>query len=89
MTQAEGRSNETVPDAPIYSAFDEEPERLSAEQLARDATARGVPAVALPDVDAIVDDLAKTSRPGDVVVTLSNGSFGGIWDKLLARLSGD
>jgi hypothetical protein len=78
-----------VPDAPIYSAFGGEPERLSAERLAADVTARGVPAVALPGVDAIVDELAKTTRPGDVVVTLSNGGFGGIWDKLLARLSGD
>jgi UDP-N-acetylmuramate: L-alanyl-gamma-D-glutamyl-meso-diaminopimelate ligase len=77
-----------VPDAPIYSAFGGEPERLSAERLAADVTARGVPAVALPGVDALVDELAKTTRPGDVVVTLSNGGFGGIWDKLLARLSG-
>jgi UDP-N-acetylmuramate: L-alanyl-gamma-D-glutamyl-meso-diaminopimelate ligase len=75
-----------VPDAPIYSAFGEDPERLSAEQLARDVAARGVPAVALPDVDTIVDDLAKHAAPGDVVVTLSNGGFGGIWDKLLERL---
>ena len=75
-----------VPDAPIYSAFGGEPERLSAEQLARDISARGVPAVALPDVDAIVDHLAKSCAPGDVVVTLSNGGFGGIWGKLLARL---
>ncbi len=75
-----------VPDAPIYSAFGGEPERLSAEQLARDVDARGVPALALPDVDAIVDELVKTSAPGDVVVTLSNGGFGGIWEKLLAKL---
>jgi UDP-N-acetylmuramate: L-alanyl-gamma-D-glutamyl-meso-diaminopimelate ligase len=77
---------QVVPDAPIYSAFGEEPERLSAEQLARDVGARGIPAVALPDVDAIVDHLAKSCAPGDVVVTLSNGGFGGIWGKLLARL---
>jgi UDP-N-acetylmuramate: L-alanyl-gamma-D-glutamyl-meso-diaminopimelate ligase len=76
-----------VPDAPIYSAFGGEPERLSAERLARDVAARGIPAVALPDVDAIVDHLAKSCAPGDVVVTLSNGGFGGIWGKLLARLS--
>src|SRR5688572_21514811 len=75
-----------VPDAPIYSAFGGEPERLSAEQLARDVSARGVPCVALPDVDAIVDHLAKSCAPGDVVVTLSNGGFGGIWGKLLDRL---
>ena len=36
-----------VPDAPIYSAFGGDPERLSAEQLARDISARGVPCVAL------------------------------------------
>jgi len=75
-----------VPDAPIYSAFGGEPERLSAEQLARDVAARGTPAVALPDVDTIVDHLAKSCAPGDVVVTLSNGGFGGIWEKLLERL---
>ncbi len=76
-----------VPDAPIYSAFGGEPERLSAEQLARDVSARGIPATALPDVDAIVDHLAKSCAPGDVVVTLSNGGFGGIWEKLLERLT--
>jgi UDP-N-acetylmuramate: L-alanyl-gamma-D-glutamyl-meso-diaminopimelate ligase len=75
-----------VPDAPIYSAFGGEPERLSADRLARDIAARGIPAVALPDVDAIVDHLAKSCAAGDVVVTLSNGGFGGIWGKLLARL---
>jgi UDP-N-acetylmuramate: L-alanyl-gamma-D-glutamyl-meso-diaminopimelate ligase len=79
---------QVVPDAPIYSAFGGEPERLSAEQLARDVGARGVPAVALPDVDAIVEHLARSCAPGDVVVTLSNGGFGGIWGKLLARLGG-
>jgi UDP-N-acetylmuramate: L-alanyl-gamma-D-glutamyl-meso-diaminopimelate ligase len=77
-----------VPDAPIYSAFAGEPERLSAAQLARDVSSRGVPCVALPDVDAIVDHLAKSCAPGDVVVTLSNGGFGGIWEKLLERLGG-
>ncbi len=77
-----------VPDAPIYSAFGGEPEKLSADQLARDLTAHGTPAVALPDVDAIVEHIATSSVPGDVVVTLSNGGFGGIWEKLLARLGG-
>ena len=78
-----------VPDAPIYSAFGGEPERLSAERLARDVSARGIPAVALPDVDALVDHLAKSCAPGDVVVTLSNGGFGGIWEKLLERLGSE
>jgi UDP-N-acetylmuramate: L-alanyl-gamma-D-glutamyl-meso-diaminopimelate ligase len=75
-----------VPDEPIYSAFGEVGERLSAGDLARDVAARGVSAVAPGGVDAIVEHLVATCREGDVVVTLSNGGFGGIWERLLARL---
>jgi UDP-N-acetylmuramate: L-alanyl-gamma-D-glutamyl-meso-diaminopimelate ligase len=75
-----------VPPAPLYSATGEVTELFSAEQLAADLRARGRDARALDGVDAIVDYLAESCRPGDVVVTLSNGGFGGIWDKLLARL---
>ncbi|MBW2240433.1 MAG: UDP-N-acetylmuramate dehydrogenase [Deltaproteobacteria bacterium] len=75
-----------VDDAPIYSATGDVKERLSAERLADDLLARGVSALACEDVDAIVEHLAGELVPGDVVVTLSNGSFDGIWDKLLARL---
>jgi UDP-N-acetylmuramate: L-alanyl-gamma-D-glutamyl-meso-diaminopimelate ligase len=75
-----------VPDAPIYSAFGGDPERLNADQLAADLTARGIPSVACDGVDAIVDHLGRVCRAGDVVVTLSNGGFGDIWGKLLARL---
>ncbi len=75
-----------VPDAPIYSAFGDDAPRLSADRLAADLEARGIPAVACGDVDAIVAHLAEVCAPGDVVVTLSNGGFGGIWEKLLTRL---
>jgi UDP-N-acetylmuramate: L-alanyl-gamma-D-glutamyl-meso-diaminopimelate ligase len=75
-----------VPDAPIYSAFGGDPERLSADKLAADLCARGIPAVACDGADAIVEHLASVCRAGDVVITLSNGGFGDIWGKLLARL---
>jgi len=75
-----------VPDAPIYSAFGGDPERLDVEKLAADLCARGIPSVACEGVDAIVEHLASVCRAGDVVVTLSNGGFGDIWTKLLARL---
>jgi UDP-N-acetylmuramate: L-alanyl-gamma-D-glutamyl-meso-diaminopimelate ligase len=77
-----------VPDAPIYSAFGGDPERLSADKLAADLTARGIPTVACDGADAIVEHLASVCRAGDVVITLSNGGFGDIWGKLLARLGG-
>jgi UDP-N-acetylmuramate: L-alanyl-gamma-D-glutamyl-meso-diaminopimelate ligase len=71
---------------PLYSATGEVTELFSAEQLAADLRARGKDAVAEDGVEAIVERLAASCTPGDVVVTLSNGGFGGIWDKLLARL---
>ena len=76
-----------VPDTPIYSATGEVTERFSADALAADLVARGVPAVALPDVDAIVAHVAAHAQPGDVAVVMSNGDFGGVWEKLLAALA--
>jgi UDP-N-acetylmuramate: L-alanyl-gamma-D-glutamyl-meso-diaminopimelate ligase len=75
-----------VPDAPIYSATGEVSERFSAERLANDLRARGVPAVALDGVDAIVAHLADECRPGDVVLVMSNGDFGNLWGRLLQAL---
>jgi len=37
-------------------------------------------------VDALVEGLADDSRPGDHVLVMSNGGFGGLHDKLLAEL---
>ena len=76
-----------VPDTPIYSATGEVTERFSAEELVRDLGARGVSAVALPDVESIVAHVAQHARPGDVAVVMSNGDFGGVWEKLLDALA--
>jgi len=78
-----------VPDAPIYSATGPVTERLSAERLAADVSGRGIPAVAIDGVDAIVAHLTANVRSGDVVLVMSNGSFGGIYQKLPARLQGN
>ena len=40
----------------------------------------------LADADAIVQTIAPELRSGDVVAILSNGGFGGIYEKLPARL---
>ena len=39
------------------------------------------------DIDALVQAVAATARPGDHVVCMSNGGFGGIHGKLLAALA--
>mgnify|MGYP003365081871 CR=1 FL=1 len=38
------------------------------------------------DVDALVDMIMKTAQPGDHILVMSNGAFGGIHGKLLAAL---
>jgi UDP-N-acetylmuramate: L-alanyl-gamma-D-glutamyl-meso-diaminopimelate ligase len=39
------------------------------------------------DIDTLLQALVKASRPGDHVVCMSNGGFGGIHDKLLKALA--
>ncbi|HEX6277156.1 MAG TPA: Mur ligase family protein [Polyangiaceae bacterium] len=63
-------------------------EALDLELLVRELGRRGKSAANEPSVDAIVERLAKNTRAGDVVALLSNGAFGGIHQKLLARLLG-
>jgi len=75
-----------VADGPLYSATGEVTERFSAEELARDLEGRGTNARAIEGADAIVEWLSRELVPGDVVLAMSNGSFGGFWDKLFSRL---
>jgi UDP-N-acetylmuramate: L-alanyl-gamma-D-glutamyl-meso-diaminopimelate ligase len=50
------------------------------------AAALGGKARVLPDVPAIVAELAAELRAGDRVVVMSNGGFGGLHERLLAAL---
>jgi UDP-N-acetylmuramate: L-alanyl-gamma-D-glutamyl-meso-diaminopimelate ligase len=61
-------------------------ERLDLPALANAIQQRGRPTRALLDAEAIVEAAAPEMRPGDVVAILSNGGFGGIYEKLPARL---
>mgnify|MGYP001618107878 FL=1 len=47
----------------------------------------GARASTAADVDQLVTDLVALARPGDHIVCMSNGSFGGIHAKLLNKLS--
>ena len=62
-------------------------ERLNPEKLMQDLRSTGKPAAYLPTVESIIDHIAEGARPGDVVCVFSNGGFGGIHDRLLARLA--
>jgi len=47
----------------------------------------GNKAVVHDDLQALIEAIATTARPGDHVLVMSNGAFGGIHEKLLARLN--
>ena len=47
----------------------------------------GAKAVVADTVDALVAQIVRAARPGDHVLCMSNGAFGGIHDKLLAALA--
>ena len=61
-------------------------QRLDADRVVADLRARGVDARAEADVDRLVRAVADGARPGDVVLVMSNGAFGGFIDRLLAAL---
>jgi UDP-N-acetylmuramate: L-alanyl-gamma-D-glutamyl-meso-diaminopimelate ligase len=63
-----------------------ENERLELPALAAEIEQNGSRARLLADADAIVQTIAPEMRSGDVVAILSNGGFGGIYEKLPTRL---
>jgi UDP-N-acetylmuramate: L-alanyl-gamma-D-glutamyl-meso-diaminopimelate ligase len=57
-------------------------ERLDPSHVVRGLREKGIPAAVYQDADVIVAALAPEVRNGDVVAILSNGGFGGIYQKL-------
>jgi len=47
----------------------------------------GAKAVASDNIDTLVTKVVKAARPGDQILCMSNGGFGGIHDKLLQALA--
>jgi UDP-N-acetylmuramate: L-alanyl-gamma-D-glutamyl-meso-diaminopimelate ligase len=60
---------------------------LDADRLVARLRARGTPALTAPTPDALLAALLPELRPGDVVVAMSSGAFGGFCGKLVAALA--
>jgi UDP-N-acetylmuramate: L-alanyl-gamma-D-glutamyl-meso-diaminopimelate ligase len=63
-----------------------ENERLELPELAADIQRHGRRARLIANADEIVQTVAPEMRAGDIIAILSNGGFGGIYEKLPARL---
>ena len=72
--------------APVFRSTLPEMERLSVPRLVDDLRKAGQSAHAPASVDEIVSIIAQQHRPGDLVVVMSNGGFGGIHRRLLAAI---
>ncbi len=64
-----------------------EDQRFSSDRLLSELKKRGVRASLCTSVDGIVAELKAQARPGDVILIMSNGGFGGIYAKLLSELA--
>jgi len=73
--------------APVGRKEIADAERLDVAALAAELTARGQRAHAPRDHDAIVALLLDEAHPGDTIVTMSNGDFGGMVERLVAALT--
>ncbi|MBI3050492.1 MAG: UDP-N-acetylmuramate:L-alanyl-gamma-D-glutamyl-meso-diaminopimelate ligase [Acidobacteria bacterium] len=73
--------------AAVFRSSLPEAERLSPERLVADLQTRGQRARYIPEVDDIVRTIVAEHAPGDIVVLMSNGGFGGIHHKLLDALA--
>jgi len=63
-----------------------ENERLTTSSVINGIKRNGKPAREFPDADAIVAAIAPELESGDVIAILSNGGFGGIYEKLPRKL---
>lgn len=61
-------------------------EQLDINKVVAELNAQGIQADASPDVDVLVKRVINEAQPGDVVLVMSNGAFGGFIPTLLEGL---
>lgn len=72
--------------APPFRHNDDVERFMDARVVVQTVTRRGVPAFVYPDADALLPPLLEHLRPGDIVLIMSNGSFGNLHARLLDSL---
>lgn len=84
--RAFGIADEIILAALFHPERYDEATALRPDELVDRWRAAGKDAAHIPAVDDIVAHIADSARSGDVLLIMSNGGFGGIHQKLLARL---
>ena len=86
LARSLGQADEIVVAGVFRSEAVPENERLELPALAAELEQNGHRVRLLADADAIVETIAPELRSRDVVAILSNGGFGGIYEKLPAQI---
>ncbi len=61
-------------------------ERFSSQALVRDLKARNLEALYFPNTDVLLDAILQKSRPGDLLLFMSNGAFDNLPSRVLTKL---
>lgn len=61
-------------------------QRLNVQAIVKELNARGVESFAHPDVEPLIEQVAKGACPGDLLLVMSNGAFGGFIPAVLEAL---
>ena len=61
-------------------------QQLNVGRIVQELTAQGVIADASRDVETLVERVSSTARPNDLLLVMSNGSFGGFIPSVIERL---
>lgn len=73
--------------APVGRAEIAATEKLDVNVIVESISKMGISAFAPATIDDVIDTALSHAKSGDVILVMSNGAFGGIHDKLLARLA--
>ena len=73
--------------APLYAPEKIAPEdRLDVDRVASDLRQEDIPARVFSSVDAMATHMAERAAPGDTIVIMSSGDFGGLHQRVLDAL---
>lgn len=73
--------------APLYAPEKIAPDdRLDVDRVAADLRQEDIPARVFPTIDAMATHMAERAAPGDTIVIMSSGDFGGLHERVLDAL---
>lgn len=73
--------------APVGRKNIADAERLDVEAIAAVVRGHGIDAVAPLDLPSVEEAILSRAQPGDVILIMSNGDFGGLYDRLIPALT--